>query len=353
MSRKTTVEQIHFGPEPTNPIGFKYSEALNWYFLVKNSKDSRKYMIDWLKKNKRTKDLKIVQAMNDSDFPNTLGWVARILSNDLEIPEKEMKWFDNKTKELLKENAHLVKKTSNNTPSTPKVSPIENMKKNLRENIIGELDGVIDARDTDFNVVEFLVQQGVQPKTASLIPTFYENDLEEINAALKNDKTIKEYYNLPVRELKKLKSVITHIITECNRYVDAAKPRRKSSKKITNKLKGLRYLQESAEYGVKSVKPDKLLTANIVYAFETSNRRLYEIHAKDNDGIWVKGVSFQNIDEEKSTGKVLPQKDANNIVQKLTKGGKRAASNTYNKINRKPGGCIKRSTDTLIILNTF
>lgn len=346
--RKTSVQEIHFGDEPSIDQSFDLGNALNWYSMVEDSKKSKKYLVAYLKK-KNKKKAQIVSTIPDSYFYSTLGWVARLLDRGAEIPQSELNWFNKKLKDLISNSDNFIKaKEKDDQVKTVRKSPIDLMKQSLRENIIGELDAVVDNRDLKFDVISFLKKNEVAPRTARYIKSFFQPELEYVELALKGDKLAKEYYGQSTKEVTKLVKVLRYIIDESNKYANSTRKPRKR----TNQLKNFLYKQKDTSLNVSSINPKKLIGAKSAYIFDTKTRKLTYLVATEK-GLDIKGTTFLNVDDEKTVTKTVSKNECIGVVQKLSKSKVRASKNVLNNIKTKNVRSPKRTTNNFIILSAF
>ena len=57
----------------------KFITAMNWYSIDGNKADARKFIREYIKKN-RPADLKDFDKVSDKEIRPTYGWIARLLS---------------------------------------------------------------------------------------------------------------------------------------------------------------------------------------------------------------------------------------------------------------------------------
>ena len=221
-------------------------------------------------------------------------------------------WFiERKIVEFIEE---LRKQSKIKREEKPKlVKPPHEILKEKASDFISEVENVID----DFingvyldveNYSPFLELKkiGASKVIATKAIEYYKPLKEELELLLtKKDKDLVEgYQHLTQTQKKKYLKLISHIISDLEKYAEIKKAVRKTRapkpKSVEQQIKNLKYLNESTEYKIASIQPEKILKSKTLFVFNVKTRILTEYVSKDGNPLGVKGTTIQNFDEENS-----------------------------------------------------
>jgi hypothetical protein len=217
--------------------------------------------------------------------------------------------------------------------------PVEKPKPSIQDRIadkasdtIGELDEFIDKNGWSIDVYDWLTKKQVTPVTARKIRDFFKpiaDEAVELIANKPNSQLMEGYKNLTKIQQKQRAAFYAKLIDNCERFSDVAKkqktPRRKKVVPVEKKLKGLKFQQESKEYKLVSIKPERIIGATELWAFNTKYRTLTVFNAAEHSTLDVKGTTMINYDEVKSKTYRVGRKTEQHVATAL-KGAKRAVS---------------------------
>jgi hypothetical protein len=337
-------------------------KLLNWYNYMCSRSDARQYIETYLKSKGRTNELRALKNVPDVWINLQAGWTARIITRG------GLGWenaFELRLRETLDkagvsaEEASEVKKTVER--------PVEKPKPNIQDRIadkasdtIGELDELIDKNGWSIDVYDWLTKKQVTPVTARKICDFFKPIADEAMAlnharviSTKNiDKQLIEGYSHLTRiQVRDRAAFYMKLIVDCERFSDVAKkqktPRRKKVVPVEKKLKGLKFQQESKEYKLVSIKPEKIIGAAELWAFNTKYRTLTVFNAAERSTLDVKGTTIINYNEATSKTYRVGRKTEQHIATAL-KGAKRAVSKMLEEL--KTVGLQHRINENTILL---
>jgi hypothetical protein len=324
--------------------------ALNWYNVNKTSKDAEKYAVDYFKK-----EYKIDVTDRLEDYPTTLGWVCRIVSNGATLNDKDQIWFDNQIEKIKKikvvEEKKVVEKTN--------VISIQDRVAEKVAEIAGEIEGSID----DYILSRFermpspyaiMQSKGVKNMHAMKIIDIFKVHRSEFDEVLNTkDPELKEgYSNFSKTEIKKLVAYCDLIITDAMKIsgeaVQTRKPRKRKSKSPEQLVSKLKYLDKFDELKLTSVDPKDIIGAMSLWVYNTKTRTLGCYHAEDAGGLSIKGSSVLNYNETKSVQKKLRKPDV--TLPEVIKGGKVYLRNALESIRAVEKGLTGRlNADTILV----
>lgn len=286
-----TEEEIIWGSEPewSGPVSSGYynaelSKALTWYRNISSNTDKKRWLIEWCKNNLDV-DIQLIKNIPET-FLGTLGAVCRMQAQGFVFNESDIVSLKDKILRLAGKfkNSNVEKKSTTAIPQKllkdKKLSPFYTM---FDLYIDGELDSLdkIDERLTKQECNELLNHYTKQLE-----------DISENKDAYNNIRTLNKRIKAVIEEIKSYLVVtnITHV-------------RRKRVVTKDKQVSKLKYLNDSTEYGVVSINPEKIIGANLLLVFNTKTRQI-QVY-KSEDGISVKGSTLQNVDLENSYGKTV------------------------------------------------
>lgn len=335
-------------------------KLLNWYNYMCSRSDARQYIETYLKSKGRTNELRALKNVSDTWINLQAGWTARIMSRG------SLGWessFELRLRETLDKAGSSFEESSEDKKT------IEKPKANIQDRIadkasdtIGELDELIDKNGWAIDIYDWLTKKQVTPVTARKIRDFFKpiaDEAMELNHArvisTKNiDKQLIEgYSHLTKVQVRDRAAFYAKLIVDCDRFADVAKkqkaPRRKKAVPVEKKLKNLKFQQESKEYKLVSIKPEKIIGAGELWTFNTKYRTLTVFYAVHMDGLEVKGTTIENYDVNKSKTYRIGRKTEQHIATAL-KGAKRIVSKMLEEL--KTVGLQQRINENTILLRT-
>lgn len=330
-----------------------FINAMNWYSIDGNKADARKYLRDYIKKN-RPLDLKDFDKIADREIRPTYGWIARILSKGAKLSDYHIENFNNYLFTILKTvNAPVVTKAviSSNKPS------IQNAMNEKITNYIGTLEGAYDdyiSEGTEFSLEADLKSKEIPQAYIPRIEIWAKSKLREwIEIAEGKDKQLEEaftHYNKTAR--KNVAKFFASMVSDCEKYgafkKANRKPRTVKQKTPAQQIKNLKYKTKDDELGISSTNPMDIVGAQSVWLFNTKTRRLSVYRTDSSQGIQIKGSSLQNYDPEQSEVKTL-RKPADQLKE-LVEAGKVQLRKYMDNIKTKGGEVNGRvSADMLIV----
>lgn len=355
-NRVLDANEIFLGSEPKfnrELSKIEVIKTLNWYTQNRANKDSYKYATDFFRKNYK------VTIKEDSlkSRSCSFGFVCRIISNGGSLGTQEQSTFQITVNEILAESKVKVK---SQIADKPVISIQERLSDKIAE-IIGDLEGMID----DYIASKYktalsplsMMKDRVKAIHAKVVIEHFKKQREQFNEALTSaDVYVKESWsNFKKTELKKVIAFVDQIIIDANTLIGQSaktrKPRKRKVKTAAELVSKVEYCAEFAELNLKSSNPKDIIGASQVWVYNTKYKKIGVYHAKDGEGLGVKGKTLINFDEAKSVQKVVRKPEQ--IVHEIVKGGKlflRTALSTLKTVETELTGRINKDVVLLRII---
>lgn len=359
-----SVDEKFTGPEPVwnTEQALQYDQAtfdrklrtsLNWYNYYQTTKTTKKYLVDWLRKNTEMSAAEINAFDRSADKYTSMTACGLILAHRRGMPirQREHDWLIKHVNEVIRNSA---KDDIVDAEPQPKkvVAPAQvvTIQDRLNEKLgelIGELEGRFDdavvKKVTVASGGEFLKSMNVPQALAKRIQDHFEARLGEFRELqTSKDAYVKESYrHFKAADWRRVISWLEGLIADCSAYTQLKRATRKprapkavSREKIVSKLK---YLKEDTGLKVASINPTDIIGAKELWCFNTQTRKLYRYIADSQVGtLGVKGTSIVGYDASKSVGKTL--RKPSEQLKEFAKSGKVALRTFLDKI---------RATETL------
>lgn len=349
-------EKVLSGGEPTWKNGeSSLTKALNWYNYHSDSKDSKKYTIQYLKENKTKKEtLDLIEKAPEDLFSN-LGFVCRIKMRGGPITENNQKWIDTTIQSIAKKVQPVIKVKAEEV----KTVSIQDRIQEKSKEIIGELESIVDdcfsVRDFDavdpYEIMQTLSVKGVH---ANHIISFFKTRVSEFEEVLssKDSQLIEGYSNFSKSELKQYLAYLKRIISDAERITHVNKltraPRKKKAKPVDKVIAKLQFKKEDSEYKVASVNPADIVGCTQLWVFNTKTRKVGVYNSIDDAGLSVKGTTIINFNESTSVQKTLRKPEVS--LPELIKAGKVTLRKFLSNINAVEQALTGRiNSDTILV----
>jgi hypothetical protein len=366
--KAAAMNAAFYGPEPSYPYDhnlnrIEYIQALNWYAATLTREDSKDYVTSFLRDQKNKTFLKKVQKVPHTYFTPTYGAIARMMSNDLLIPDSGAKWLDRNLNALIEQH----------TVDDPVVTKVAKAPVNIQSRIQSRAYQVANEIDDLFEdnvwfntnklepnaVYNLLHSKCVSGLVAQKVAATLTPHLEELKS-IKSDPQLKEAYRkYSRRDIARFIDFYQNAVDTCENYsgnekkMKVRKPRAKKVVTADKQLANFKYMKLYNEYQIASVNPSKVLGANQVWLYKPKYQHLTVLNALDRAGLNIKGQTFKNVDLKNSMRIVIPRRRVEEIVKAISVGGKRAVTNIFNDINRTAYAPKLKVNDGILILAVF
>lgn len=355
MGRAATksLDQKRYGDEPiltgeiTDPSDTRLVGVLNWYNYMHDVTQAKKWLLEYLKKEKRDPELIAkIRSAPDWKTTTTSGWVARMIMNGTILP----KVYLERLEERIKENASYAPKVESDEEKEkkPTVSIQDRVKKATDKILANAESEVIDDR---MPMYDYLQKVQATPAAAKKMLDYYQPIYDEVHS---DDPQVKEAFG---KKLKAERTFMQSVIDDLNRYignkkvVKIRKPREKKVKSAVELVKNMKYQKEFPPLKIVSVNPAELIGCKQLWTYNTKYKKLTRYDASGPNGIQVKGTTLTGFDVEQSLTKSLRKPDI--TIQQLLVAGKvalRSIMDTLKTNETKPNGRINEDTILLRVI---
>lgn len=340
-------DQQAMGVEPTfnGPIDrYDLMRALNWYNYYFSIKDSKKWVLEYMKQQKYPAyQIKAYGQSSSAKITQTWASIARMLTRGAVFENNLTKHID-----------EVVSSYVDDTASVQTVS------KRPENGLIADLDDLLDvfyrggykASKTDLTSIRV---GAYGPAAVKAAMAYYRALYDELQL-IATDKVVAEgYQHLTTRQVGAYIKFVESIVNMLQGTVTVKtrtprKPRRKKVKTVDQQLKAFKYAASSAEVDAVSVDPEKVIGASVLWTYNTKYRMLTMFVAKDG-GFSVKGTTLQNVDADKCFAKKL--RKPKDIIQKVMSDGKAKIAKEVKALSTKESTPNHRINENTLLLRVF
>ena len=348
-----------------------FRRAMEYYRLESSTKELRPKVAEWMESAGYKKDaIAEFRKLKDTRVSSTLCGVAACLVRGMPPIHEGFNQGRDTTKWLKAEIEKSVKagKDDADEVEAEKDVPVvkkETIQDRLAEKFsetMGDIEGAIDDFITDGKdpkVFHLLSVANIAVQYSSKIVDLIQPRINEMNELLegKDGQLMEAYKHLGKREVKAYIKMYESIINDAMAYKTSkiatrAKPKRKPVPP-ERQVKGLKYLKEFAELGLKSINPTEILGMSELWTYNTKTRKLGRFVVSTHGDmaistLGVKGSAIVGFDELKSTCKTL-RKPAEKLAEFKTLGkpALRKFMDTIKSVETKLKGRI--SPDTILL----
>tara|TARA_Y100000590_G_scaffold195731_1_gene222206 strand:- start:2690 stop:3811 length:1122 start_codon:yes stop_codon:yes gene_type:complete len=360
-----------WGDEPE--LNSNLNVAMNWYNACLDSKELKKCLVDYVKKNKKELTDK-VKGQKDYNI-RTMGMLARMLDrgweSDTIINRKPdprnyttlIECLNYKLSKLPEPIVKIVEPKS----MKPKVSIQQRMEEKLYDyigHIEGEIDDFIKNKfSSKFKMETYILEENIPAATIKKLEAFYTKLYDELNEVTYGERDKKDidpqlveaWGHLSRAEKKKFFKFAQSIVDDCKLGYTSKKASRKtrtkkekSAEKIIAKIK---YLAEDKDYNVQSIHPKAILGAQELWIWNSKKNRYGVYYSQSPRGLEIKGTTLQNFDTTKSIQKRI--RDPKALWKKIKDGGKRVLKNCLKDSSTKEKVLNGRLNENTLLIKAF
>ena len=354
-------------PEPTwekrtEPCSqFDLVFAFQWYNHNKESKDARKYLVEYLSKNNAITELQKQAASSLNLSWNIVdGWLARCLSRGAWVPDGVFNNFQERMNVFRDRLDKIVaeKNLATTVVDTSNVISIQERVQSKVDYFVMELEGKFDdvwhkQSGEEFVPYTWMVENEVKPMHAAKIAEYFRQRATDwIHIIESKDEYVKESYPRPRKEMIEAAKFFTAIATDAEKLASnknaARKPRKKKPVSFEKKVKNLKFKKDDTENKLVSIDPVKIMGAQKLWIYNVKTRKLGVYTAFDDAGLSVKGSSIENYKYSESICKTL--RKPKDVLSRVLEGGKVVLRKVMGEINSKPSELNGRINKDTILL---
>lgn len=360
-SQQSILDKKHLGDEPTYSVGhflsrMELTNSYNWYNYMKSREQGYKYLLDYFKERDKKTYTKI-QKTPEKNFSQTVFWIARLKSLGYVLSEQSNMFFERSIQEAFEkineDDALSPKKDESKEAIGPTIT-VQQRIKDKRNDIVGELEEIIDVRDTEFSLYNHFLANDIAKIYCSHIIDFYTPQLEELELALsKKDSQVNEAYRIyNKKQIKEFHDIVAGFISDAERYSQNKKTiskRKAAPISLEKKVKNFNFKNEDNELKIVSMNPAGIVGASEVWFYNSKYSTVTVIRTNSINGLDIKGTSILNIDEGNSEVKKVGKK-AETLVHEILNAGKRSLKKVLDDVNTKSNVPSQRTTKDMVIL---
>lgn len=356
-------------PEPvweksTEPCTqFELVRVFQWYNMNKDSKDARKYLIEYLDKNKKITltQKKAAEYLNNS-WNIVDGWLARCLSRGAWVPDTTFNNFNHRIEEFKSRLDKIILEKDLLAPikDDSNVVSIQERVQQRVDYFIMELEATFDAYYHlgslgSWNAYDWMTKNEVKPMHATKIAEYFRDRTRawvEIIENRRTDDYLKESYPKSDKIMIGAAKFLSGIADDAERLASnknaARKPRKKKPVSQEKKVGKLKYKTEDADNKLISINPIKILGSQQLWIYNVKSRKLGVYIATDSAGLGVKGSVIENYKYSESISKTL--RKPKDVLPRVLDGGKIILRKVMGEINSKPSELNGRINKDTILL---
>lgn len=339
--------------------------AFQWYNDNKDSKDARKYLVEYLSKIGQIDALQKQAAEYLNNSWNIVdGWLARCISRGALVPEKTLENFKVRI-EVFKSRLDTIVQEKSLGSAQPQATNVVSIQERVQDKVdyfVMELEGKFDdvwhrASKEDFVPYTWMMENGVKPMHATKIAEYFRQrakDWVQMIETRKTDEYVKESYPRPTKEYLHGANILLMFATDAEKLAAnkaaARKPRKKKPVSHEKKVSKINYKTEDTENKLISINPIKIIGAEKLWVYNVKTRKLGVYVAADASGLSVKGSAIENYKYSESISKTLRKPEV--VLKKVLEGGKIVLRKVMGEINSKPVELNGRINKDTILLRT-
>lgn len=287
----------------------------NYYFT---QKDTKKYVVEWLKNTHEftREEIRAFERSSDRSVPMTVHSLVMAHRAGMPLRERHIAFIDTEIERAI----------NNNTDEPEEETPAEQVKvatptiqDRLNEKTaetIGELEGHYDEFTKNstytFKPYDFLTANNVPQSQLTKYEAVFQARFDELRAAFEkqDEQLVEAYGHYRAGDFKRIFAFIDQILNDIIQYRGVKKatkkvraPKSVSKEKLVAKLK---YAREDKSMRLVSVNPVDIIGAQELWVYNTKTRKLGKYVADNLQGpLNVKGTSITGYDATRSITKTL------------------------------------------------
>ena len=339
-------------PEPiwekqTAPCSqFDLVRAFQWYNHHKDSKDARKFLLEYLVKNNQITSVQKQAAEYLNNSWNIVdGWLARCLSRGAWVPDTTFNNFKERMNGFRDRLDTIVaeKNLGSVVVDTSNVISIQDRVQSKVDYFIMELEGKFDdvwheQSGEEFVPYTWMVENEVKPMHATKIAEYFRKRCADWIAIIESkDEYVRESYPRPRKEMVEAAKFFGLVATDAEKLASnksaARKPRKKKPISFEKKVKNLKFKKDDVENKLVSIDPIKIMGSQQLWVYNVKTRKLGVYVANDEAGLEVKGSAIQNYKYSESIAKTV--RKPKEVLPRVLDGGKVVLRKIMSEINAK------------------
>ena len=372
MARGKTLDQKGLGFEPTWEVQpdqpnrqVAKIKAFAWYNYFNGYKEAKAFVCQYLIKNNRSNDAKLIKKAPDQKFNKPVAWIMQMSLNGFTLTEDELATINTDINRLLVLVDEIKPEKDEESENKPKKPNVQEIMKERAMHVGGDLEALLDEyialgipAKHKIKPIGMLMTTTMLPQHVPLLIEPWEQqrkEYEELQST--DDKDLLEAYSnfgkIQIRNLIKFCELIIHDLHSYVTYKKStrAKPKKKAVPiaKLVGKLK---YMKEFNDLGLKSISPTKIPESKEMFVYDTKKRKLHYYKADElSGGLSVKNSTIIGFSASESCIKTLrkPVEQMKELM-KASKPNTRKFFKDIKAVETKTSG---RFNENLVILKIF
>lgn len=338
--------QLDMKPIRINGIDKDYNrllwEAESYVHAEVDDKKKAASFIKYCEKNFDKKKAPALKRLPEYNFI-TVGKMTYLLEKGVALPEQRIARLKEWYERLLLQAEQLEQKKAAAESVKPKSVVTVSIQQRMREQVsdlCAHWDYLLDelcAKRLDLSTFDPYSQMQsykdnmIKAAHAKIIKEMYEGQHDEAREVVAwKDEQIKEGYSYMTPKMRKeFLEFYEKIAIACDTFINTGKAVRKTRKKravskdkIISKLK---YKQSEPSIGLASINPMNILDAQVLWVYNTKNRKLGVYVAEEHHNLMVKGTTILGFSAKQSVQKTLRKPE-------LLKGADKLARTKFQKL---------------------
>ena len=292
-------------------------KSFYYYNYFYNQKDTKKYVVEWLRTTKEfdKDEIRAFERSSDRAVPMTVHSLIMAHRQGMPLREHHIAFIDKQVEQAINGADAEVVEVVDNTPKAY-VPTIQDRLNEKTADTIGELEGHYDEFISNpkytFKPYDFLVANNVPQSQLTKYEILFQARFDELKLAFtkEDEQLVEGYSQYKTADYKRIFAFIDQILNDIIQYRGVKKatkkvraPRSISKEKVVAKLK---YLKEEKALKLVSINPADIPGSQELWTYNTKTRKIGKYVADSLTGpLTVKGTSITGYDEHKSTSKTL------------------------------------------------
>ena len=351
--KRNLVAKLLSGDEPTVNINSRFPEvevsrAYSWYNTNYTPEEAREWLNTYLKNQEYSQTF--IDSIMQKQVPMVYCSIARLLTRNIELPEKTMINFNKFLKQETDTRIELKVKRVVYVKQQTVDSKIDSIMSNIEE----ATDQLILTSSFDYSLYNDIKSQDIKsPSVKEIYNRLQPRIMQALELADNPKSSIGEYYSKHTREQKKAIIQFHRMLeNDCRKALQATKVVRQNRKKrpvsAEKVLKSFKYKKEDGLLKIHSVEPAKILNSSTLVVYNTKYKRMTVFIAKEGENLSVKGTSIQNYDESKTESKRM--KKPEEAITQILSGTNNSILKSFAKFKSTPQTITNRiNEDTLLL----
>lgn len=345
-----------------------YRDALYYAQYELSNKQLAKETVTYAKKNPDFAKASL-SLLPDTRF-EMVGKYCFILNNGGELRNEVKSKIDSILADMCGEANKKAeeKRIATRETQSKSLAPVLTIQDRLRlkaAEVCAEFDGEVDEliknprayKVDQFKPLSAMNRAQLKQGHLRYVVGFYENDIKELDEYLNgSDTDIAEAYSyLGKAGVRKLKKLFEEIVNSANMIISQAratrKPAKRKAKPVEKVVEKLKYKKSDQDLKLASVNPVDIVGAQLLWVYNTKNRKLGCYRAFDETGLSIKGTTIENASVDASKQKTV--RKPNEQIHQFTRGTRAAFEKNFKALKAIDTKMSPRINEHIVLLKVF